>query len=204
MAAEMFSWPSLHERVCRTWGSNSGPLACQANSLPIELPRPVMSCMNKHMIGKMTFLYKWFSTSNTLIRRLSSMKTHMSGKGAGHWEWHISRNTDIRFISGVNKHMLGKMTFLNKWFSTSNTTVWFIDCVNQHMLSYSRLHFERFSSDFTGLSPVWIRICLARLLFCENVRPLDMQLNCLCPVWISVWFVRDALCVNDILQFSQR
>ena len=29
--------------MCRTWGSNSGPLACQANSLPIELPRPVQS-----------------------------------------------------------------------------------------------------------------------------------------------------------------
>ena len=42
MAVEMFSWPSLHERMCRTWGSNSGPLACQANSLPIELPRPVL------------------------------------------------------------------------------------------------------------------------------------------------------------------
>ena len=41
MAVEMFSWPSLHERMCRTWGSNSGPLACQANSLPIELPRSV-------------------------------------------------------------------------------------------------------------------------------------------------------------------
>ena len=40
MAVEMFSWPSLHERMCRTWGSNSGPLACQANTLPIELPRP--------------------------------------------------------------------------------------------------------------------------------------------------------------------
>ena len=39
MAVEMFSWPNLHERMCRTWGSNSGPLACQANSLPIELPR---------------------------------------------------------------------------------------------------------------------------------------------------------------------
>ena len=40
MAVEMFSWPSLHERMCRTWGSNSGPLACQANSLPIEPPCP--------------------------------------------------------------------------------------------------------------------------------------------------------------------
>ena len=25
---------------CRTWGSNSGPLACQADTLPIELLRP--------------------------------------------------------------------------------------------------------------------------------------------------------------------
>ena len=41
MAVEMFSWPSLHERMCRTWGSNSGPLTCQANLLLIELPRPV-------------------------------------------------------------------------------------------------------------------------------------------------------------------
>ena len=39
MAIEMFSWPSLHKRMCRTWGSNSGLLACQADMLPIELPR---------------------------------------------------------------------------------------------------------------------------------------------------------------------
>ena len=25
--------------MCRAWGSNSGPLACQADTLPIELPR---------------------------------------------------------------------------------------------------------------------------------------------------------------------
>ena len=41
MAIEMFSWPRLHERMFQMWGSNSGPLACQANSLSIELPRPV-------------------------------------------------------------------------------------------------------------------------------------------------------------------
>ena len=29
MAVDIFSWPSLHERMCQTWGSNSGPLACQ-------------------------------------------------------------------------------------------------------------------------------------------------------------------------------
>ena len=40
MAVEMFSWPSLHERMCRMWGSNSGPLACQAYMLPIKLPHP--------------------------------------------------------------------------------------------------------------------------------------------------------------------
>ena len=44
MAVEIFSWPSLHERMCRMWGSNSGPLACQADTLPIELPRPAV-CM---------------------------------------------------------------------------------------------------------------------------------------------------------------
>ena len=40
MAVYIFSWPSLHERMCWTWGSNSGPLACQADTLPIELPCP--------------------------------------------------------------------------------------------------------------------------------------------------------------------
>ena len=45
MTVEMFSWPSLHERMCQTWGLNSGPLACQGNTLPIELPRPVSGYM---------------------------------------------------------------------------------------------------------------------------------------------------------------
>ena len=35
-----FSWPSLHEIMCRTWGSNSGPLACQADTLPIKYRDP--------------------------------------------------------------------------------------------------------------------------------------------------------------------
>ena len=49
MAVEMFSWPSLHERMCWMWGLNSEPLACQANTLPIELPRPnqMYACINK-------------------------------------------------------------------------------------------------------------------------------------------------------------
>ena len=40
MAAEIFSSQDLHERMFLTWGSNLGPLACQADTLPIELPRP--------------------------------------------------------------------------------------------------------------------------------------------------------------------
>ena len=39
MAVEVFSWPSLHERMCRTWGSNSGPLAYGSWSEgPVILP----------------------------------------------------------------------------------------------------------------------------------------------------------------------
>ena len=41
MAIEIFSWPSLHERMCRMWGSNSALLACLADTFSIELPRPV-------------------------------------------------------------------------------------------------------------------------------------------------------------------
>ena len=33
---------SFHERMCRTWGTNSRPLACQADTLPIELPHPAV------------------------------------------------------------------------------------------------------------------------------------------------------------------
>ena len=51
----MFSWPSLLERMCRTWGSNSGLLACQANSLPIELPRPVDPCCDYYTLFSRTF-----------------------------------------------------------------------------------------------------------------------------------------------------
>ena len=43
MAVQIFSGPSLHERMCLTWGSNSGPLACQADTLPIKLPCPAQT-----------------------------------------------------------------------------------------------------------------------------------------------------------------
>ena len=52
MAVEMFSWPSLHGKMCRTWGSNSGPLACQADTLPIELPRSVLPEHKRRFIAQ--------------------------------------------------------------------------------------------------------------------------------------------------------
>ena len=45
-----------------TWGSNSGPLACQANKLPIELPRPVPIHGNT-----CTGVQKWLASINWLI-----------------------------------------------------------------------------------------------------------------------------------------
>ena len=39
--------------MCRTWGSNSGPLACQANTLPIELPRPGSLNVQKSLAKKL-------------------------------------------------------------------------------------------------------------------------------------------------------
>ena len=46
--------------MCRTWGSNSGPLACQANTLPIELPRPV----------KKDLTYRQFTKGNKVTLQL--------------------------------------------------------------------------------------------------------------------------------------
>ena len=54
----MFSWPSLHERMCQTWGLNSGPLACQANLLPIELPCPVK--LKRDVTQKIHIQELWF------------------------------------------------------------------------------------------------------------------------------------------------
>ena len=41
MTVEIFAWPDLYERMCRTLGSISVSLASQAASLPTMLPRPV-------------------------------------------------------------------------------------------------------------------------------------------------------------------
>ena len=36
---------------CRTWGSNSGPLPCQADTLPIELPRPAPNTRYRYILA---------------------------------------------------------------------------------------------------------------------------------------------------------
>ena len=54
MVVEIFSWPSLHKRMCRTCWSNSGPLTCQADMLPIELPL-LLFCMWQWQSGSHHF-----------------------------------------------------------------------------------------------------------------------------------------------------
>ena len=41
MAVEMFSWPSLHERMCRTWGSNSEHAYDRATA-PVNIKRCII------------------------------------------------------------------------------------------------------------------------------------------------------------------
>ena len=77
MAVEIFSWPSLHERMCRTWKSNSGPLACQADMLPIELPRPAYDrwVWNKNTTG--TFIHCNSLLSNVCKQLLPETESNM-------------------------------------------------------------------------------------------------------------------------------
>ena len=70
MAVEMFSWPSLHERMSRKWGSNSGPLACQGNTQPIELPRPAPT---KWLCAQPRLRSTWASTQADLSLRWAHM-----------------------------------------------------------------------------------------------------------------------------------
>ena len=69
MAVEMFSWPSLHERMCRTWGSNSGPLACQANTLPIELPCPVSNLCQWFLLHLTSVCEFWLTDGSRSVAR---------------------------------------------------------------------------------------------------------------------------------------
>ena len=68
MAVEISSWPSLHERMCWTWGSNSGPLACQRDMLPIGLLRPAISQFTVIFLSFRTDRY--WQTVQTQIRLL--------------------------------------------------------------------------------------------------------------------------------------
>ena len=70
MAVEIFSWPSLYERMCRTLGSNSEQLACQADTLPIELPRPASE--EKFFMGM--YITKLFIIAQKVTRWFSNHK----------------------------------------------------------------------------------------------------------------------------------
>ena len=67
MAIEIFSWPSLNERMCWTWGLNSGPLACQVDTVPIELP-----CLLNKVYGSQWICISahwiWLSNCTCLIQ----------------------------------------------------------------------------------------------------------------------------------------
>ena len=58
-----FFTTSLHERMCRTWGWKSGPLACQADMLPIELLHPV----HTHLKNQFTEDKKNYNLTRRLI-----------------------------------------------------------------------------------------------------------------------------------------
>ena len=80
MAVELFSWPSLHDIMCRTSGSNSGPLACQADTLPIELPHPAWS-YGPNKVDKR----QWSETDKS---QFTSYLKHQKGKEYHHWGRH--------------------------------------------------------------------------------------------------------------------
>ena len=52
-------------------------------------------------------------------------------------------------------------------------------------------------------SPVWIRICFFKLLFCENSAPQVSHLYGFSPVWIRICVHKLALCANCAPQVSQ-
>ena len=95
MAVEMFSWPSLHERMCRTWGSNSGPLACQANTLP----RPVQSLWIL-FLECIHFLWQTHLNLNMHYFRLKYPyfwpRNIRFGFYLWHWHWKVLSENDIK------------------------------------------------------------------------------------------------------------
>ena len=72
MAVEMFSWPSLHERMCRTWGSNSGPLACQANTFPIAPGFSYSISVLNHTSLFRHIMFNFFKAPSNLSRNIPS------------------------------------------------------------------------------------------------------------------------------------
>ena len=99
MTVEMFSWPSLHERMCQTWGSNSGPLACKANSLPIR----------SKFIKKVRKQSYWRSTASTEWQ----IRTQLSESFKGKWDQCTLK--DLLMIDG--QHMSTRYLSRQTYFS---------------------------------------------------------------------------------------
>ena len=106
MAVELFSWPSLHEIMCRTSGSNSGPLACQADTLPIELPHPAWS-YGPNKVDKR----QWSETDKS---QFTSYLKHQKGKEYHHWGRHQEEKEKEKKEKEKKKKKKKKTTTKNK------------------------------------------------------------------------------------------
>ena len=90
MASEIFSWPNLRERMCRTRGSIVVPLASQATSLPTELPCPVNFAKGGQLIDEdqhsslrvysVTFHLMFVNSYYLILVRFRLLSGHLLGK----------------------------------------------------------------------------------------------------------------------------
>ena len=98
MDIEFISWPSLHERMCTAWGSNSGRLACQADTLPIELPRYISFDWNfcaSNEIGDIE-VQGWILKGKKANNRLTLIHVNTSCKQTAHLT-HYAKKVTYRY-----------------------------------------------------------------------------------------------------------
>ena len=123
MAVEMFSWPSLHERMCRTWGSNSGPLAIPSElasdraTAPGDNPKGHNFDVNRNLLSLQPF-----ATSLTKISLMPGfIHVYSPGPGADNplgTNFFISTGTSCHFghLFASLKKILGNLTFIHFFF----------------------------------------------------------------------------------------
>ena len=94
MAVEMFSWPSLHERMCRTWGSNSGA-ACMPSELtsdrapgPLQVWRWSDKKWNCYPLDNIFPIISLWKLSGVC------MMSHEPDTSLGHCQGHIGQIAD--------------------------------------------------------------------------------------------------------------